>query len=346
MLRDSELLVVYPPEGDLYEVALPCQAHKVWALGKEGLLIQRQLAGWEMDGLGMEEGEVEKEEEGEAAVLMLGEDEEGGQGRMRMVMEEGGGGGGRRIGQEEGMVALSLRPEPIPSLFSLRHPLEELKPVAMVEGGREGGRKMGSEGEKEEHPVLLCDAQERVIFTEEIGLPCGEGGKEGGREGGEGAAMVVTYNDRNGQHRVWLAHPTSTGEEKEEGEEDEGEGEEEGWGEGGREGGMEEGEEEEEEGEEKDLSRASTATQASFPIGGSGGGAKMRDSLRRESGEGGKSRTSLRRRRRSSLTGSVGSAGRRRSSLGVGGREGGMEGGRLLLDDSSQYHAASMHQSR
>jgi len=291
-----------------------------------------------MEGLEIGKGEVEKEEEGEAAVLMLGEDEKGGQGRMRMVMEEGPGGGVRRIGEEEEKATMCLRPEPIPSLFSLRHPLEELKPVAVVEEGEDGGSKVAFDGEKEQQPVLLCDAQERVIFTEEIGLPSGEGGHGGGPEGGEGVAIIVTYNDRNGQHRVWLAHPTSTEEEGDEGEEEEGE--EEGWGAGGREGGMEEGEE-----EEKDLSRASTATQASFSIGGLGGGEHIRDSLGRDSAKGGRSRTSLR-RRRSSLTGSEGSAGRRRSSLGMGGREGGMEGGRLLLDDSSQYHAASTHQSR
>jgi len=326
VLRDPELLVVYPPEGDLYEVALPCQAHKVWALGKEGLLIQRQLAGWEVEGLGVEEGE-EEEEEGEAAMLMLGEEEEGGQGRMRMVVGEGGGERRKRGGEEGTTLLLPFPPEPIPSLFSLRHPLEELKPVAMVEGGREGGMEVVGE-EKEQQPVLLCDARERVIFTEEIRLPCGEGG----REEGEGAALVVTYNEGNGQHRVWMAHPTSTGEEEEEGEDEE----EDDWSDGGSEGGREdEGE------EEKELSRASTVTLASSSIGGSGGGGKRRDSLRRVSREGGRRRTSL--RRRSSLTGSVGSAGRRRSSLGVGGREGGRS---LLLDEHSHHHVASMHQSR
>lgn len=45
VLRDPELLFVYPPDGQVYEVALPCQAQRLWALGSRGgggLLIQRQ----------------------------------------------------------------------------------------------------------------------------------------------------------------------------------------------------------------------------------------------------------------------------------------------------------------
>ena len=50
MLRDPELLCVYAPDGQVYEVALPCHAQRLWALGKRGgggLLIQRQpVGGW------------------------------------------------------------------------------------------------------------------------------------------------------------------------------------------------------------------------------------------------------------------------------------------------------------
>jgi hypothetical protein len=49
VLRDPELLCVYAPDGQVYEVALPCHAQRLWALGKRGgggLLIQRQPVRW------------------------------------------------------------------------------------------------------------------------------------------------------------------------------------------------------------------------------------------------------------------------------------------------------------
>lgn len=74
---------MYAPDGSTYDVALPCQAQKMWALA-DGLLIQRFA-----DRIGAE---------------------------------------GARAGgwdsEEEEMVE-------VPSLFSLAHPLDELKPVAL-----------------------------------------------------------------------------------------------------------------------------------------------------------------------------------------------------------------------
>lgn len=45
VLRAPELLCVYPPDGQVYEVPLPCHVQRLWALGAKGgggLLIQRQ----------------------------------------------------------------------------------------------------------------------------------------------------------------------------------------------------------------------------------------------------------------------------------------------------------------
>lgn len=242
VLRDPELLVVYPPDGDIYEVPLPCQAQAIFALGKDGLLIQRQAAEWEAEGLhGEGRGE---EEEGEARVVR--EEGEEGLGRTRMVLGKERTRGWREKAREEESRATTLLPpvEAAPALFSLRHPLEEVRPVAMALGRGAGATEGGMEGEggvfgggaREPAPVLLCDVQEGVIFTEEIEVPSPQvaaaktrrGEREKGRKGGGTATLVVTYNGGSGQHSVWAACLAATEEEE---EEREGEGEE-----GGREG--------------------------------------------------------------------------------------------------------------
>ena len=110
------------------------------------------------------------------------------------------GGGGRELhAASTSTLLLPLSPpllgeDPIPSLFSLRHPLDELKPVAVV-GGRSEEEEEGMEEEEEEEeegspPVLLCDAKECVIWTQEVGVQVEEGEEE------EKAVLVVTYNYR------------------------------------------------------------------------------------------------------------------------------------------------------
>lgn len=104
VLRDAELVVVYAPDGKTYDVALPCHAAHIWPL-QEGLLIQRPP-------------------NTEASASNLGPSSP-------------------RWADLHHRTAVAVEGDgQTPSLFSLMHPLDELKPVAM---GRDRDVRMSGE---------------------------------------------------------------------------------------------------------------------------------------------------------------------------------------------------------
>lgn len=194
ILRNPDLITVHHPSGHSYDVTLPCEARLLQPLG-EGLLVQRHAGGEEdaryFSGAlrgqdGMEEEEREDQEQEEDA----------------------------------------LEASPVPSLFTLSHPLDELRPVALLPpavtaarapaGGNRSGCGAGSSGSRrresfpinspssfplftvEEQPErLVCDASERVVFAR------GDGAVGAGRD----ASLLLTYHAGRRRHSLWRMLP-------------------------------------------------------------------------------------------------------------------------------------------
>lgn len=122
-------------------------------------------------------------------------------------------------------------PYAVPSLFSLSHPLDELRPVALlppsvVTSVADGNRRNKSAsacaaspaftslfaGEDQQHQQrLVCDSSEGVIFA------------RGGGDGGTGAdiSLLLTYHAGHRRHSLWQVQPAPEPEEESEEQENE-----------------------------------------------------------------------------------------------------------------------------
>ena len=196
ILRNPDLITVHHPSGHSYDVTLPCEARLLHPLG-EGLLVQRHAGGDE--GAPHFSG-ARREQDGE----MEEDDDE----------------------EEDAWDASG----PVPSLFTLSHPLDELRPVALLppavagaraptggnqSGGGGGGIGCSSGARKrdsfpasspscfalsaiEEQPQrLVCDASERVVFAR------GDGAAGRGRD----ASLLLTYHAGRRRHSLWHMLP-------------------------------------------------------------------------------------------------------------------------------------------
>lgn len=174
ILRNPDLVTVHYPRGDSHDVTLPCEARLLQPLG-EGLLVQR-FAGGGGDG-----------SEFSSAAAYGGEDE-----------------------QDDGLDPLFA----VPSLFTLLHPLDELRPVALLppsfpaasgENGRAPGPGLSAASppstaaaEEQQHQQrLVCDASERVVFA--------RGGGDGGT--GRDSSLLLTYHAGWRRHSLWKVTP-------------------------------------------------------------------------------------------------------------------------------------------
>ncbi|CAM9559951.1 unnamed protein product, partial [Choristocarpus tenellus] len=87
-------------------------------------------------------------------------------------------------------------PEPVPSLFSLLHPLDELRPVAVLERAScrplQGTPPSSSMAQEEQE--LVCDASELVLFARGSGNP-----KE--------PTLLLTYHAQHSRHSLWQVLP-------------------------------------------------------------------------------------------------------------------------------------------
>jgi Anaphase-promoting complex sub unit 1 C-terminal domain/APC1 beta sandwich domain/Anaphase-promoting complex subunit 1 middle domain len=83
-----------------------------------------------------------------------------------------------------------------PTLFSLMHPLEDIKPIATFVDVSGNGHTHTPQVNKTQHELCLddfvCDPLERVVYA------CG------------GDPFIVTYSQRTHTHRVWILRQSST----------------------------------------------------------------------------------------------------------------------------------------
>ena len=180
LLRNPDLLTVHHPDGNSHDVTLPFEARSMLSLG-EGLLVQRSSDG---------DSEVD-----------------GDDGRFSRGVAGGGGGRYEEDGAEEGSDSLLA----LPSLFSLQHPLDELRPVALLppavtlDSSTETSTAVATvtqpdpSGAEAEQPRLFCDASERLVFV--------RGGSDLGADGGSDASLVLTYHSERRRHSLWLVLP-------------------------------------------------------------------------------------------------------------------------------------------
>ncbi|CAM9717318.1 unnamed protein product [Ectocarpus fasciculatus] len=180
ILRHPDLVTVHHPRGDSHDVTLPCEARLLQPLG-EGLLVQRYAGGGGGDGFEF------------SSAAAYGEEEEQ---------------------EEDGLDP----PFSVPSLFTLLHPLDELRPVALLPpaasaggsnelgGGGGGGAsspapppaaEAAAQAEQQQQQRLVCDASEHVVFA--------RGGGDGGT--GRDASLLLTYHMGRRRHSLWLATP-------------------------------------------------------------------------------------------------------------------------------------------
>lgn len=182
ILREPDLVTVHYPNGDSYDVALPCEARLLQPLG-EGLLVQRFS------------GEVGED-------LAQGIEGARAKGASDDSMDDdfpSFAGPGSEFSE--------LSDADTPSLFSLLHPLDELRPVALL-SPLKGALGIGSEEKRgistspqlaaeDQHQRLVCDAGERVIFA----------GGGGARGVGPDSSLVLTYHAGRRRHSLWLLLP-------------------------------------------------------------------------------------------------------------------------------------------
>ena len=189
ILRNPDLITVHHPRGDSHDITLPCEARLLQPLG-EGMLVQRFAGGGgdggggDGDGLGLSSAASGREEQ-EAEVA-------------------------------DGVGEAGLDPSfSVPSLFSLLHPLDELRPVALLppaitaergnENGCGGGGSGGGGASTPAFPLfptaqpqrLVCDASERVVFA--------RGGGDGGT--GRDSCLLLTYHAGRRRHSLWAVLP-------------------------------------------------------------------------------------------------------------------------------------------
>ncbi len=203
ILRNPDLITVHHPRGDSYDVTLPCEARLLQPLG-EGLLVQR------FAGTSSSSSSSSSRDGLEFSSAAYGREPEDGAG-------------------EEDCFDPSLS---VPSLFTLLHPLDELRPVALlppalapsqsrddgvggsvVGGGVGGGGGGGVSGggsaslsasplfpeaaEEPQQQRLVCDASERVVFA--------RGGGDGGT--GRDSSLLLTYHVGHRRHSLWVVLP-------------------------------------------------------------------------------------------------------------------------------------------
>ncbi|CAM9840724.1 unnamed protein product, partial [Ectocarpus sp. 8 AP-2014] len=183
ILRQPDLVTVHHPRGDSHDVTLPCEARLLQPLG-EGLLVQRYAGGDGGDGFEF------------SSAAAYGEEEEQ---------------------EEDGLDP----PFSVPSLFTLLHPLDELRPVALLPPAVSAGRsnELGGGGggasspapppsaeaaaqadqrqQQQQQQRLVCDASEHVVFA--------RGGGDGGT--GRDTSLLLTYHTGRRRHSLWLATP-------------------------------------------------------------------------------------------------------------------------------------------
>lgn len=96
--------------------------------------------------------------------------------------------------------------EEVPSLFTLRHPLDELRPVALLPPTTMLGGSSSSSSSamlppplpaEDQQQRLVCDASERVVFA--------RGGGAGGV--GRDVSLLLTYHAERRRHSLWLVLP-------------------------------------------------------------------------------------------------------------------------------------------
>lgn len=108
------------------------------------------------------------------------------------------GGGGRE--QEEGTGDSSDAMLVLPSLFSLHHPLDELRPVALMPAAPAVSTSSQADhlvSETDQQLPLFCDSSERLVFA--------RGGDDLGAH--KDPPLVFTYNPGHRRHSLWLVLP-------------------------------------------------------------------------------------------------------------------------------------------
>lgn len=183
ILRSPDLVTVHYPNGDSYDVALPCEARLLQPLG-EGLLVQR-FSGEASDDFSNDLGTVA-----------------GPRGESRNPVGDdfpsfGGPGSDVEFSDAD-----------TPSLFTLLHPLDELRPVALLpplaaelnvdsEDKERPNNKSRQLGVEDQHQRFVCDVGERVVFA-------GGGGAHGM---GPDSSLLLTYHAGRRRHSLWLVLP-------------------------------------------------------------------------------------------------------------------------------------------
>lgn len=113
---------------------------------------------------------------------------------------ESGEGGRARENEEEGTGESSDAMLVLPSLFSLHHPLDELRPVALMPAAAAVSTPSQTDplvSETEQQLRLFCDSSEKLVFV--------RGGDDHGAD--KDPPLVLTYNSVRRRHSLWLVLP-------------------------------------------------------------------------------------------------------------------------------------------
>lgn len=186
ILRAPDLVTVHFPNGDSYDVTLPCEARLLQPV-REGLLVQR-FSGDADDADDYDGG-------GEATPSLEGKESRPATSGFMDVSAFGHHAQAGSGQDEQDVLSEDELSDAVPSLFTLRHPLDELRPVALLPPSTAGTRSITWPTEDQQR--LVCDASERVVFA-------GGGGGEGT---GPDTSLLVTYNTRHRRHSLWLMLP-------------------------------------------------------------------------------------------------------------------------------------------
>lgn len=178
ILRKPDLVTVHYPNGDSYDVTLPCEARLLQPL-EEGLLVQRLSSDADDEYSGGDDDAAPRRRADDPMVDVFSE--------------------------------FSDTDTETPSLFTLLHPLDELRPVAHLPPSAAaigvGNDDSGHDSGENNVPVssalgdrqyrLVCDAGERIIFA-------GGGGANGT---GPDSSLLLTYHTGRRRHSLWHVLP-------------------------------------------------------------------------------------------------------------------------------------------